>query len=70
MALAVPRQAYAGAHFGKVYDGDTYNSRISHHPTVNEPWITAYFGSTTRGAATAISCTTKQSRATMVLPFM
>lgn len=43
MALAVPRQAYAGAHFGKVYDGDTYNSRISHHPTVNEPWITVYF---------------------------
>lgn len=43
MALAVPRQAYAGAHFGNVYDGDTYNSRISHHPTVNEPWITVYF---------------------------
>ena len=43
MALAVPRQAYAGAHFGNVYDGDTYNSRISHHPTVKEPWITVYF---------------------------
>lgn len=43
MALAVPRQAYAGAHFDKVYDGDTYNSRISHHPTVDEPWITVYF---------------------------
>ena len=24
MALAVPRQAYAGAHFGKVYDGEKY----------------------------------------------
>ena len=43
MTLAVPRQAYAGAHFGNVYDGDTYNSRISHHPTVKEPWITVYF---------------------------
>ena len=43
MALAVPRQAYAGAHFGTVYAGDTYNSRISHHPTVDEPWITVYF---------------------------
>lgn len=43
MAMVVPRQAYAGAHFGTIYDGDTYNSRISHHPTVNEPWITVYF---------------------------
>lgn len=43
MALAVPRQAYPGAHFGTVYAGDTYNSRISHHPTVDEPWITVYF---------------------------
>ena len=40
MAMVVPRQTYAGAHFGTIYDGDTYNSRISHHPTVNEPWIT------------------------------
>ena len=43
MAMVVPRQTYAGAHFGTIYDGDTYNSRISHHPTVNEPWITVYF---------------------------
>lgn len=43
MAMVVPRQADAGAHFGTIYDGDTYNSRISHHPTVNEPWITVYF---------------------------
>lgn len=43
MAMVVPRHAYAGAHFGTIYDGDTYNSRISHHPTVNEPWITVYF---------------------------
>ena len=43
MAMVVPRQAYAGAKFGTVYDGDTYNSRISHHPTVDEPWITVYF---------------------------
>ena len=43
MAMVVPRQAYAGAHFGTIYDGDAYNSRISHHPTVNEPWITVYF---------------------------
>lgn len=43
MAMVVPRQAYAGAHFGTIYDGDTYNSRISHHPTVNESWITVYF---------------------------
>lgn len=44
MALAVPRQAYAGAHFGTDYGSNSrYNSRISHHPTVNEPWITVYF---------------------------
>lgn len=43
MAMVVPRQTYAGAHFGTIYDGDTYNSRISHHSTVNEPWITVYF---------------------------
>lgn len=43
MALAVPRQAYAGAHFGTIYDGDTYNSRICHNPTVEEPWIEVYF---------------------------
>ena len=43
MAMVVPRQTYAGAHFGTIYDGDTYNSRISHHPTVDEPWITVYF---------------------------
>lgn len=43
MAMVVPRHAYAGTHFGTIYDGDTYNSRISHHPTVNEPWITVYF---------------------------
>ena len=43
MALAVPRQAYAGAEFGTVYPEDAYNSRISHHPTVDEPWITVYF---------------------------
>lgn len=44
MALAVPRQAYAGAHFGTDYGSNSrYNSRISHHPTVDEPWITVYF---------------------------
>lgn len=43
MALAVPRQAYAGAEFGTVYPEAAYNSRISHHPTVEEPWITVYF---------------------------
>lgn len=44
MAMAVPRQAYAGAHFGTDYGSNSrYNSRISHHPTVNEPWITVYF---------------------------
>lgn len=43
MALAVPRQAYAGAEFGTVYPEAAYNSRISHHPTVDEPWITVYF---------------------------
>ncbi len=44
MALALPRQAYAGAHFGTVYGSDSYyNSRISHQPTVDEPWITIYF---------------------------
>ena len=43
MALAVPRQAYAGAHFGNIYDGNTYRSRICHHPTVEEPWIEVYF---------------------------
>ena len=40
MTLVVPRQAYAGAHFGKDYGSSSdYNSRINHHPTVNEPWI-------------------------------
>lgn len=44
IAMAVPRQAYAGAHFGTDYGSNSrYNSRISHHPTVNEPWITVYF---------------------------
>lgn len=44
MALAVPRQAYAGAKFGTNYGSNSrYNSRISHHPTVDEPWITVYF---------------------------
>lgn len=44
MAMAVPRQAYAGAHFGTDYGSNSrYNSRISHHSTVNEPWITVYF---------------------------
>ncbi len=44
MAMAVPRQAYAGAHFGTDYGSNSrYNSRISHHPTVDEPWITVYF---------------------------
>lgn len=44
MAMVVPRQAYAGAHFGTDYGSNSrYNSRISHHPTVNEPWITVYF---------------------------
>lgn len=44
MALAVPRQAYAGAHFGTNYGSSSrYNSRISHQPTVDEPWITIYF---------------------------
>lgn len=43
MAMAVPRQAYAGAEFGTVYPEAAYNSRISHHPTVDEPWITVYF---------------------------
>ena len=44
MALAMPRQAYAGAHFGTDYGSNSrYNSRISHHPTVDEPWITVYF---------------------------
>lgn len=44
MALAVPRQAYAGAHFGTDYGSNSrYNSRISHHPTVDEPWFTVYF---------------------------
>ncbi len=44
MALAVPRHVYAGAHFGTDYGSNSYyNSRISHHPTVDEPWITVYF---------------------------
>lgn len=44
IAMAVPRQAYAGAHFGTDYGSNSrYNSRISHHPTVDEPWITVYF---------------------------
>lgn len=44
MAMVVPRQAYAGAHFGTDYGSNSrYNSRISHHPTVDEPWITVYF---------------------------
>lgn len=44
MAMIVPRQAYAGAHFGTDYGSNSrYNSRISHHPTVDEPWITVYF---------------------------
>ena len=44
MAMVVPRQAYAGAHFGTDYGSNSrYNSRISHHPTVEEPWITVYF---------------------------
>lgn len=44
MAMAVPRQAYAGAHFGKDYGSQSvYNSRVSHHPTVDEPWIGVLF---------------------------
>ena len=44
MAMVVPRQAYAGAHFGTDYGSNSrYNSRISHHSTVDEPWITVYF---------------------------
>lgn len=44
MAMVVPRQVYAGAHFGTDYGSNSnYNSRITHHPTVDEPWITVYF---------------------------
>ena len=38
MAMTVPRQAYAGAHFNTVYGrGTDYYSRLYHHPTVDEP---------------------------------
>lgn len=44
MTIVVPRQVYAGAHFGTDYGSNSnYNSRITHHPTVDEPWITVYF---------------------------
>ena len=44
MAMAVPRQAYAGAHFNTVYGkGTDYYSRLYHHPTVDEPWIGIFF---------------------------
>ena len=44
MAIVVPRQVYAGAHFGTDYGSNSnYNSRISHQPTVDEPWITVCF---------------------------
>ena len=38
MAMAMPRQAYAGAHFN-----NSSNGRITHQPTVDEPWTTVYF---------------------------
>ena len=44
MAMAVPRQAYAGALFGKDYGPQSvYNTWVSHHPTADEPWISVYF---------------------------
>lgn len=44
MAMAVPRQAYAGAHFNTAYGrGTDYYSRLYHHPTVDEPWIGIFF---------------------------
>lgn len=44
MAMVVPRQAYAGAHFNTAYGrGTDYYSRLYHHPTVDEPWIGIFF---------------------------
>ena len=38
MAMIVPLQAYAGAHFS-----NSSNGRITHQPTPDEPWTTVYF---------------------------
>ena len=44
MAMAVPRQAYAGEHFNTAHGrGTDYYSRLYHHPTVDEPWIGIFF---------------------------